>query len=123
ENVIERAVALSFSKEELGPEDLPREILDEGLIEMPVLHVGGDGFSLDEVLASYEQKMLYQALEHSGWVKTRAAELLKIKRTTLIEKMKRLGIPLKGGAERGAGTGETGEERTPSPVGEPGAQN
>jgi hypothetical protein len=30
-------------------------------------------------------------------VKTRAAELLKIKRTTLIEKMKRLGIPLKAG--------------------------
>ena len=42
--------------------------------------------------------MLYQALEHSGWVKTRAAEMLKIKRTTLIEKMKRLGIPLKGHA-------------------------
>ena len=87
----------SFSKEELGPEDLPREILDEGMVEMPVLHVGGDGFSLDEVLANYEQRMLYQALEHAGWVKTRAAELLKIKRTTLIEKMKRLGIPLKAG--------------------------
>ena len=101
ENVIERAVALSFGKEDLGREDLPREVLEEGVVEMPTLHVGGDGFSLDEVLASYEQRMLTQALEHSGWVKTRAAELLKIKRTTLIEKMKRLGIPLKGGAERG----------------------
>jgi DNA-binding NtrC family response regulator len=97
ENVVERAVALSFGKEELGREDLPREVVDENTIEMPLLHVGGDGFSLDEVLASYEQRMLYQALEHSGWVKTRAAELLKIKRTTLIEKMKRLGIPLKAG--------------------------
>jgi DNA-binding NtrC family response regulator len=97
ENVVERAVALSFGKEELGREDLPREVLDENTIEMPLLHVGGDGFSLDEVLASYEQRMLYQALEHAGWVKTRAAELLKIKRTTLIEKMKRLGIPLKAG--------------------------
>ena len=100
ENVIERCVALSFEKEDLGPEDLPREIREEGVIEMPILQVGGDGFSLDEVLASYEQRMLYQALEHSGWVKTRAAELLKIKRTTLIEKMKRLGIPLKAGAAR-----------------------
>jgi DNA-binding NtrC family response regulator len=95
ENVIERCVALSFGKEELGREDLPREVVEEGTIELPLLQVGGDGFSLDEVLASYEQRMLYQALEHSGWVKTRAAELLKIKRTTLIEKMKRLGIPLK----------------------------
>ncbi len=112
ENVIERAVALSFGKEELGRADLPREVLDEGVVEMPVLQVGGDGFSLDEVLANYEQRMLYQALEHSGWVKTRAAELLKIKRTTLIEKMKRLGIPLKGasseaGPERPAVAGES----------------
>jgi DNA-binding NtrC family response regulator len=100
ENVIERAVALSFGKEELQRQDLPRDILEEGAIEMPVLQVGGDGFSLDQVLADYEQRMLYQALEHSGWVKTRAAELLRIKRTTLIEKMKRLGIPLKGAAAR-----------------------
>jgi two-component system, NtrC family, response regulator AtoC len=115
ENVVERAVALSYGKDELGREDLPREILEEGLVEMPPMQVGGDGFSLDEVLASYEQRMLYQALEHSGWVKTRAAELLKIKRTTLIEKMKRLGIPLKGSAGSGgeeariaAGEGSTG---------------
>ena len=101
ENVVERSVALSFGREELGREDLPRELLDEGALEMPLLHVGGDGFSLDEVLATYEQRMLYQALEHSGWVKTRAAEMLKIKRTTLIEKMKRLGIPLKGNAPAG----------------------
>ncbi len=127
ENVIERAVALSFGREELGREDLAREILDEGLVEMPPMQVGGDGFSLDEVLASYEQRMLYQALEHAGWVKTRAAELLKIKRTTLIEKMKRLGIPLKGSAA------ERPEERSASaeeyPVGggdptpDPGARN
>jgi len=97
ENVVERTVALSFGKQDLGREDLPREILEEGAVEVPILQVGGDGFSLDEVLANYEQRMLYQALEHAGWVKTRAAELLKIKRTTLIEKMKRLGIPLKAG--------------------------
>ena len=123
ENVIERAVALSFGKLELGPEDLPRDILDEGLVEMPVLHVGGDGFSLDEVLADYEQRMLYQALEHAGWVKTRAAELLKIKRTTLIEKMKRLGIPLKGAVERSTSPLASGETETIEPATEPGAHN
>ncbi len=98
ENVVERGVALSFGRQELRQDDIPHEILDEGAVEMPPVHVGGDGFSLDEVLATYEQRMLCQALEHAGWVKTRAAELLKIKRTTLIEKMKRLGIPLKGNA-------------------------
>ena len=107
ENVLERLVALSFGKEVIGRDDLPRDLLEEGSIELPLLHVGGDGFSLDEVLANYEQRMLYQALEHSGWVKTRAAEMLKIKRTTLIEKMKRLGIPLKG---HGAGEGTEAAE-------------
>ena len=123
ENVIERGVALSFSKEELGPEDLPREILDEGMVEMPVLHVGGDGFSLDEVLANYEQRMLYQALEHAGWVKTRAAELLKIKRTTLIEKMKRLGIPLKGTPDRSGGALTSVEAEGGGPASDPGVNN
>src|SRR3989442_13025173 len=82
ENVIERAVALSFGKLELGPEDLPRDILDEGLVEMPVLHVGGDGFSLDEDLADYQQRMRYQALEHARGVTTRAHDPMKITRTT-----------------------------------------
>ena len=62
---------------------------------MPLVRVGGEGVSLDAIMAEYEEKMLLQALDNAGWVKTRAAELLKIKRTTLIEKMKRLGIPLK----------------------------
>ena len=84
---------------------------------------GGDGFSLDEVLATYEQKMLYQALEHSRWVKTRAAELLKIKRTTLIEKMKRLGIPLKGTSERAAGAASSAEAEGSERVTDPGANN
>jgi two-component system response regulator AtoC len=95
ENVVERAVALSRGREELSLEDLPREIQESVATQLPLVRVGGEGVSLDAVMAEYEEKMLLQALENSGWVKTRAAELLKIKRTTLIEKMKRLGIPLK----------------------------
>jgi DNA-binding NtrC family response regulator len=118
ENVVERAVALSRSREELGLEDLPREIQESVATPVPLVRVGGDGVSLDQVMAEYEEKMLLQALESSGWVKTRAAELLKIKRTTLIEKMKRLGIPLKRNgvlavAEAGSSTGAAGEAEKP----------
>ena len=95
ENVVERAVALSRGREEITLEDLPREIQEAVATPMPLVRVGGEGVSLDAIMAEYEEKMLLQALENTGWVKTRAAELLKIKRTTLIEKMKRLGIPLK----------------------------
>ncbi|HEV8376352.1 MAG TPA: sigma-54 dependent transcriptional regulator [Candidatus Polarisedimenticolia bacterium] len=102
ENVVERAVALSRGKEEITLEDLPREIQEAVATPMPLVRVGGEGVSLDAIMAEYEEKMLLQALDSAGWVKTRAAELLKIKRTTLIEKMKRLGIPLK---KNGAGRG------------------
>ena len=40
--------------------------------------------------ADIERKIIRQALEKSGGNKRRAADLLKLKRTTLIEKMKRL---------------------------------
>jgi len=95
ENAVERALALSRGKEELTLADLPREIQESAATFLPLVRVGGEGLSLDTVMADYEGKMLLQALESTAWVKTRAAELLKIKRTTLIEKMKRLGIPLK----------------------------
>jgi len=95
ENVVERAVALSRGRDEITLEDLPREIQEAVATPMPLVRVGGEGVSLDAIMAEYEEKMLLQALDNAGWVKTRAAELLKIKRTTLIEKMKRLGIPLK----------------------------
>jgi len=95
ENVVERAVALSRGRDEITLEDLPREIQEAVATPMPLIRVGDEGVSLDAIMADYEEKMLLQALDNAGWVKTRAAELLKIKRTTLIEKMKRLGIPLK----------------------------
>jgi DNA-binding NtrC family response regulator len=109
ENVVERAVALSRGREELFLEDLPREIQEAVATPLPLVRVGGEGVSLDAVMAEYEEKMLLQALENSGWVKTRAAELLKIKRTTLIEKMKRLGIPLKRNGATPESRGSSGK--------------
>jgi two-component system response regulator AtoC len=116
ENVVERAVALSRGKEELTVEDLPREIQEAVTTSLPLVRVGGEGVSLDAIMAQYEEKMLLQALETTGWVKTRAAELLKIKRTTLIEKMKRLGIPLKRNG-LGAGADRLREVEAASPGG------
>jgi DNA-binding NtrC family response regulator len=97
ENVVERAVTLSGSRADLQVDDLPQEMQRaEGMI-VPAVRVDGDGISLDAVMADFEGRLLYQALENTNWTKTRAARLLQIKRTTLIEKMKRLGIPLKNG--------------------------
>lgn len=98
ENVVERAVVLSAGRDVLGLEDLPEELQRADRMIMPAVRIDSDGIFLDRVLADFEGRLLYQALESASWTKTRAARLLNIKRTTLIEKMKRLGIPLKNDA-------------------------
>ena len=102
ENVVERAVALSGTRTLLDVDDLPEELRHHGRQERAEVHLDGDGIMLDRAVGQYEGRLVIEALERTGWVKTRAARLLHIKRTTLIEKMKRLGIPLR--CDAGANT-------------------
>ncbi|MDR2697277.1 MAG: sigma-54 dependent transcriptional regulator [Holophagales bacterium] len=51
-----------------------------------------DGLDLNQVVAEMEKKYLLQALSITRGNKKRAAELLNLKRTTLLEKLKRLDI-------------------------------
>ena len=102
ENVVERALALAGERQVLELEDLPEELQHPDQMVMPAVRIDHDGISLDRVLADFEGRLVFQALENANWTKTRAARLLNIKRTTLIEKMKRLGIPLKNVRQLGA---------------------
>ena len=47
------------------------------------------GKSLNEQVDEFERRLIVEALERSDGVKSRAAKLLGIKRTTLVEKMKK----------------------------------
>jgi DNA-binding NtrC family response regulator len=47
-----------------------------------------EGLTLYEAVKDYEKRLILEALENSNWVKTRAARLLRINRTTLVEKIK-----------------------------------
>jgi len=51
-----------------------------------------DGLSLSTAVGNLERTLILQALEKTGWVKKRAADLLQMNRTTLIEKMKKQNI-------------------------------
>ena len=51
-----------------------------------------DGINLKDMLADLEINMIRQALDKVGGVTARAAELLGMRRTTLVEKMKKYGI-------------------------------
>jgi DNA-binding NtrC family response regulator len=92
ENTIERMVILTNQKI-LNVEDLPEKILFSlskdsfGRFEIPE-----GGISLEEALSEFEKKLILQALTKTGWIKNKAAQLLHINRTTLIEKIKRQNI-------------------------------
>jgi len=53
------------------------------------LKLGPDGLDLKQHLADTERTLLLQALERSSWVVARAAQLLGLQRTTLVEKMRK----------------------------------
>jgi DNA-binding NtrC family response regulator len=90
ENLIERLVALTEG-DVIQVEDLPGGMSGEApLSSAASLELTEQGLDLVETIAGLERKLISQALELSAGVKARAALLLGINRTTLVEKMKRL---------------------------------
>jgi transcriptional regulator with PAS, ATPase and Fis domain len=71
-------------------EDLPEHIPQKGRSIQPVEEdFLEDGVTLHKAVEDYEKSLILGALERSDWVKTRAAKLLNINRTTLVEKIKK----------------------------------
>jgi DNA-binding NtrC family response regulator len=106
ENTIERMVILADGPT-LTVKDIPARILKAsgkltgGDLSMGVLP--RDGLCLSSAVINLEKTLILQALEQTGWVKNRAAKLLRMNRTTLIEKMKRQNLmaPNHEGVKRG----------------------
>ena len=94
ENVIERSVALTDGMS-IDRQDLPPQFTGgaDGQSRLPVPSVTAAGVNLPEIIDMIEQAMIRQALELSGGVKARAAQLLGLNRTTLVEKLKRFDLP------------------------------
>jgi DNA-binding NtrC family response regulator len=92
ENIIERMVILAEGST-LTVDDLPEKISQMPLYEQPVRTVIPDeGISLSNAVNDYERQLIVTALEKADWVKNRAAKLLNMNRTTLVEKIKKQGI-------------------------------
>jgi sigma-54 specific flagellar transcriptional regulator A len=91
ENVIERSVLLAPGPE-IGAMDIPasvrtgqRQSGEFGVAaELPEL-----GIDLREAVEEYENRLIRQALARTGGNKNRAAQLLGLNRTTLVEMVKR----------------------------------
>jgi DNA-binding NtrC family response regulator len=91
ENVMERTFALSAGRTQLQGSDLPDEVRERQVPADPAeLTIPDEGVQLDRLVAHFEHSYIRLALERTGGNKRQAAELLNVKRTTLIEKLKRL---------------------------------
>ncbi|HEX4914629.1 MAG TPA: helix-turn-helix domain-containing protein, partial [Vicinamibacterales bacterium] len=91
ENVIERAVVLCTGTR-IGPELIPEHVRKNPAFQVPHVVMPADGISLKDVTVAYERQWIESALEAAGGVQKRAAELLRIKPTTLNEMIKRYDI-------------------------------
>ena len=89
ENVIKRLTILC-DREIVQVDDLPEHIQRKTRsIEPDEEDVLDKDLNLNEAVKDYEKRLILEALEKSNWVKTKAAKLLNINRTTLVEKIKK----------------------------------
>jgi len=94
ENVMERAVVLAPDKGRITQELLPREILDSSAMGLGSLGSLENGATLKDLVLEYEKTLILTALQKADWSQKRAASLLRMKRSTLNEKLKRLQIKI-----------------------------
>lgn len=89
-NLMERLTVLK-GEGEITADDLP-EKLTGSEASVPVMtapDLTNDGICLTTAVNEFEKNLIYQSLERTDWVKNKAAKLLQVKRTTLVEKIKR----------------------------------
>ncbi len=95
ENMVERLTVFCMD-EIVQIEDLPPKVAEGRAVKAPpkdafAQDLPEDGLDLREMLTTLEDRLIKQALERTEWNKNRAATLLRMNRTTLVEKLKKRG--------------------------------
>ncbi len=90
-NLIERLVVL-HEGEHILPEDLPEKIRIVSGRAAGRKEISREGISFNTAVSEFEKALIISALDQTSWVKNKAAQILKIKRTTLVEKIKRYNL-------------------------------
>jgi DNA-binding NtrC family response regulator len=91
ENAIERALAFSQGRSQIDVHDLTSDIQDQtGRSDSSEVWFPDDGLDFARYIETIELALIRQSLERTQGNKRQAAKLLNLKRTTLIEKLKRL---------------------------------
>ncbi|MDP5041585.1 MAG: AAA family ATPase, partial [Paraglaciecola sp.] len=90
QELLEReAINAMFQESVNAEEDLTTfdELADPSAKALP-----SDGLNLKEYISDLEVSLITQALDQQDWVVARAAEVLGMRRTTLVEKMRKYTI-------------------------------
>jgi DNA-binding NtrC family response regulator len=93
ENVVEMAIVLAGDRSELYPGDFqlpPTALRRAPTTALTAFHVPDDGLDFERTVSRIERSILDQALKRTGGNKKQAAEMLRLKRTTLAAKLKSL---------------------------------
>jgi two-component system, NtrC family, response regulator AtoC len=91
ENLVEKAVVMAGDRPVLYPSDfrLPTEVPHLGASHSPVpFSIPDSGVNFAQLVASFERSILDQVLQKTNGNKTLAADLLRLKRTTLVSKLR-----------------------------------
>ena len=88
-NLVERMVVMK-GQGQIKAADLPVSFQEknQNIVDRKV-EISEDGIDLNTAVTDFEKHLILKSLERSKWVKTKAAKLLRLNRTTLVEKIKR----------------------------------
>lgn len=94
ENLVERlAILKGAGQVELA--DLPDQYRGHSMsasLNGESAEIPENGMDFNSAVDAYENQLILQALEKTGWNRNQAAALLKLNRTTLVEKIKKKGL-------------------------------
>ncbi len=98
ENMVERLVVLK-KRGQLSVEDLPDKLQKKPAAQPELkeqfIRFTEDGIHLSNEVEQYENQLIGEAMRKANGVTARAAQLLHVNRTTLVEKLKRRGFDTK----------------------------
>ncbi len=92
ENLVERLSILK-GEGEVDVEDLPTKYSQSTHSpEVSSANIPDQGLDFNSAVDAYENSLILRALEKTGWNRNQAAGLLRLNRTTLVEKIKKKGL-------------------------------
>jgi DNA-binding NtrC family response regulator len=131
ENLVERVVTLC-SGQSVVASDLPKAIQASSPPLPAAPQIPPQGLNFRDVVDQFESDLILQALEITHGNKNRAAQLIRMNRTTMLEKMKKKGVKFDGAphdsretdgkvrarAESRSGADEVAEQDDPAEAGD-----